>query len=133
MAYTISEIAKKSGIAPSAIRYYDSEGLLGNVGRSSGGTRILNDDDFEKLKLIEALKKAGLSLGEIKTYFDKSTSNETKKEMLEEKISQLESTLTLLKAQSERFAKQKEEQSSRTIKFKVSKKKPIVKIKHKNA
>ena len=35
--YTIGQMAKKLGVSTSTLRYYDSEGLLPFVGRTSGG------------------------------------------------------------------------------------------------
>lgn len=40
MFYTIGEMAKKMGVAPSTLRYYDKEGLLPFVERSGGGIRM---------------------------------------------------------------------------------------------
>ena len=37
MAYTVGEMARRLGVPASTIRYYDKEGLLPFVGRSSGG------------------------------------------------------------------------------------------------
>ena len=39
MAYTVGEMAKRLGVPASTLRYYDKEGLLPFVGRSSGGIR----------------------------------------------------------------------------------------------
>lgn len=36
MSYTISQAAQMTGISPSAIRYYDKEGLLPQVERKNG-------------------------------------------------------------------------------------------------
>lgn len=68
MLYTIGEMAKKLHVAPSTLRYYDKEGLLPFVERSSGGMRMFSDDDFEWLSIIECLKKTGMSLKDIKTF-----------------------------------------------------------------
>ena len=38
--YTIGQMAKKLGVSTSTLRYYDSEGLLPFVGRTSGGARV---------------------------------------------------------------------------------------------
>lgn len=70
MVYTVGETAKMLGIAPSALRYYDREGLLPFVERSSGGTRMFQQKDLEWLSLIHCLKKAGMSLKDIKTFID---------------------------------------------------------------
>ena len=39
MGYTVGEMAKLLGITASTLRYYDKEGLLPFVERSSGGMR----------------------------------------------------------------------------------------------
>lgn len=61
MFYTVGEMAKHLGVAPSTLRYYDKEGLLPFVERSSGGIRMFKDADFEWLQVIECLKKTGMS------------------------------------------------------------------------
>ena len=38
MVYTIGEMAKMLGVPASTLRYYDKEGLLPFVARSSGGS-----------------------------------------------------------------------------------------------
>lgn len=65
MSYSIGETAKMLGIPASTLRYYDKEGLLPFVDRSSGGIRVFNDADIESLRLIECLKKSGLSIKDI--------------------------------------------------------------------
>lgn len=70
MNYTISEMAKKLDIAPSTLRYYDKEGLLPFVERSSGGARIFKDSDFEWLQIIDCLKKTGMQLKDIKNFVE---------------------------------------------------------------
>lgn len=60
MPYTIGEVAKKMNVAPSTLRYYDKEGLLPFVERSSGGIRMFKESDFEWLSIIECLKKADI-------------------------------------------------------------------------
>ncbi len=70
MTYTVGEMARKIGVAPSTLRYYDKEGLLPNVERSGGGVRLFKDDDLSWLNIIECLKKTGMSIKEIKQFVD---------------------------------------------------------------
>ena len=70
MFYTIGEMAKKMGVAPSTLRYYDKEGLLPFVERSGGGIRMFKDEDIEWLSIIECLKKTGMPIKEIKQFID---------------------------------------------------------------
>lgn len=70
MLYTVGEMAKRLNVAPSALRYYDKEGLLPFVERSNGGIRVFKESDFEWLAIIDCLKKAGMSIKGIKEFID---------------------------------------------------------------
>ncbi len=70
MVYTVGEAAKRLGVSPSTLRYYDKEGLLPFVERSSGGIRMFQESDFEWLQVIECLKKAGMSIKDIRQYIE---------------------------------------------------------------
>ena len=50
MIYTVGEMAQKLGVPASTLRYYDKEGLLPFVERSSGGIRMFRENDFEWLQ-----------------------------------------------------------------------------------
>lgn len=68
MIYTVGEMAKLIGVAPSTLRYYDKEGLLPFVERSEGGIRVFKESDYEWLKVIECLKKTGMQLKDIRSF-----------------------------------------------------------------
>lgn len=70
MVYTVSEMAKLLNVAPSTLRFYDREGLLPFVERSSGGTRIFTETDYRWLKIISCLKSAGMPLKDIRRYIE---------------------------------------------------------------
>ena len=70
MLYTVGEMAKKLGVAPSTLRYYDQEGLLPFVERSSGDVRVFKDSDYEWLQVIGCLKKTGMQLKDIKLFIE---------------------------------------------------------------
>ena len=107
MFYTIGEMARKLNVAPSTLRYYDKEGLLPFVERSSGGIRMFKDEDMEWLQMLGCLKKAGMPLREIKAFMDWSRQGDAtishRLELLEkqrqsvlEQQKQLEDTLLML-------------------------------------
>ena len=52
MVYTIGEMAKMLGVPASTLRYYDKEGLLPFVARSSGGIRQFRESDIEWLPAV---------------------------------------------------------------------------------
>ena len=70
MVYTVGEMARLLNIPASTLRYYDKEGLLPFVERSSGGIRMFRDADFEWLQIIGCMKKAGLSIRDIRQYIE---------------------------------------------------------------
>src|SRR4029077_20247418 len=61
---TVSEVAERSGFAPSAIRFYDKEGLITASG-TSGGQRRFERNMLRRLAFIRAARNVGLSLDEI--------------------------------------------------------------------
>lgn len=68
MVYTVGEMAKRLQVPASTLRYYDKEGLLPFVERSSGGMRMFRDSDLEWLQVISCMKKAGMPLRDIRRY-----------------------------------------------------------------
>ncbi|WP_129727382.1 MULTISPECIES: MerR family transcriptional regulator [Bacillaceae] len=68
--YSISEVAKELNLTPYTLRYYDKEGLMPFVERTSSGTRLFKESDIGALKVIECLKATGMPIKEIKKFID---------------------------------------------------------------
>ena len=66
----IGEVSEKSGIRPSALRYYEEVGLISSVSRR-GLRRQFPPEVLLQLKLIAMGQSAGFSLGEIAGMFSK--------------------------------------------------------------
>ncbi len=64
--HSIGEVAQQAGLRPSAIRYYESVGLLPSPSRRNGRRRY-DDSVFARLALIHLAQQAGFTIGEIKT------------------------------------------------------------------
>ncbi|WP_454689806.1 MerR family transcriptional regulator [Achromobacter aloeverae] len=62
----IGELAQRTGLAPSRIRFYERIGLLKAVKRQENGYRSYPDDAVLALKLIVAGQRAGFSLDELR-------------------------------------------------------------------
>jgi MerR family redox-sensitive transcriptional activator SoxR len=60
----IGAVADRSGMAPSAIRFYEDRGLIGST-RSDGGQRRFRRDVLRRLAFIQVAQRVGLSLDEI--------------------------------------------------------------------
>ena len=65
MALRIGEVARRAGIATSAIRYYEKEGLVPKADRR-GNARVYAADIFDRLSLIALAKSAGFTVPEIR-------------------------------------------------------------------
>lgn len=61
----IGELADRTGLSRSRIRFYESKGLLSQVSRSGNGYRSYQPDALIILKLITTAQQAGFSLSEI--------------------------------------------------------------------
>jgi MerR family transcriptional regulator, redox-sensitive transcriptional activator SoxR len=61
----IGELSRRAGIAPSAIRYYEDQGLLPRAGRVSG-RRVFDDRSLANLMVVRLAGDAGFTLAEIR-------------------------------------------------------------------
>src|SRR4051794_24166916 len=73
---TVSEVARRSGFASSALRYYESQGLI-QATRSSGGQRRYQRQVLRRLAFIRAAGNVGLTLEEIRAELDRLPSART--------------------------------------------------------
>ena len=68
MYYTVCEVAKRLNLSPHTLRFYSKEGLLNFVDRDQNGNRIFKESDFERLFIIASLKRAGMSIKQIREF-----------------------------------------------------------------
>ena len=59
-AVRISELARRAGVAPSAVRWYEQEGVLPAPDREDNGYRDYGEVDLARLRLIVSLRRLGL-------------------------------------------------------------------------
>lgn len=65
MALNVSGVAKKAGVSPDAVRYYEKEGLLPAAPRSASGYREYDDSTAQRIRFIKGAQEMGLKLAEI--------------------------------------------------------------------
>lgn len=68
--YSISEVSKMFNLPVPTLRYYDKEGIIHGIERDHSGVRVFTENAISSLKMIECLKKSGLSIKDIKKYMD---------------------------------------------------------------
>ena len=90
---SIGEIAARSGFAASAIRFYESEGLLPVPPRRSG-RRIYDESVLDRLALIRLTQSAGFGLAEIQAllrgFTRRSPPGKRLRELARNKIAELD-------------------------------------------
>ena len=62
---SIGEVARRTGLATSALRFYEDRGLIGSV-RTPGNQRCYTRDVIRRVSFIRAAQRVGLSLEEIR-------------------------------------------------------------------
>ncbi len=91
----IIEVAKKSGIPASTLRFYEEKGLIASTGRS-GLRRVFSDNVLERLALIGLGSAAGFSLEEIARMFAPDGRPNIDRQLLAAKAEELDGTIRKL-------------------------------------
>lgn len=123
MAYTMKEVAERTGASPHTLRFYEKEGVLPIPDRDANGVRIFNEHYIDCVDTVQALRSTGLPLAEIKQYVELYKSGEqtlpqrktmlvVQKNKVEDQIARLIKTLeklnyklALIDAQESKFSK----------------------------
>ena len=73
---TVGQVADRCGVAPSAVRYYDDEGLIVST-RTSGRQRRFNRETIRRISFILAAQRVGRPLAEVRETLDGLPRNQT--------------------------------------------------------
>ncbi|UWU13719.1 redox-sensitive transcriptional activator SoxR [Rhizobium sullae] len=66
---TVGEVAERSGLAVSALHFYEAKGLISSM-RSRGNQRRYGRDVLRRLGIIKVAQRVGIPLAEIQGAFD---------------------------------------------------------------
>src|SRR6266853_1680801 len=98
---TISEVARKVGLKPSAIRYYERIGLLPRASRMSGQRRY-DTTALYRLAIIQRARQLGFALSEIRHLFfgfrDITRPSERWRTLSQRKLAELDDLMDGIKA-----------------------------------
>ncbi|QBF32522.1 MerR family transcriptional regulator [Thalassococcus sp. S3] len=64
----ISEIAERTGLTISAIRYYEMSEICPPIARDPDGTRVFSPTDLDWLLLLSSLRKTGMPTAEMQRF-----------------------------------------------------------------
>lgn len=112
MEFTIREVSQRFNLSSSTLRYYDKEGLFPFMQKKASGYRTFSEKDLACLELVQCLKSTGLSIKEIKEFFDLALQGEgtvperlrlfeARRDFVLKQISQLQEHLKVINAQCE--------------------------------
>jgi DNA-binding transcriptional MerR regulator len=93
----ITEVAQRSGVPASTLRFYDEKGLITSVGRR-GLHRLFDPSVLERLALIALGRAAGFSLDEIGSMFAPDGRPRIDRKKLTAKADELDRTIRELSA-----------------------------------
>jgi DNA-binding transcriptional MerR regulator len=93
----ISDVAKRSGVPASTLRFYEEKGLIRSTGRH-GLRRVFPESVLERLALIALGGAAGFSLEEIARMFAADGRPRIDRDLLSAKAKELDRTIRKLSA-----------------------------------
>jgi len=93
----IGEVARRAGLAASALRYYEEKGLVLPIGRR-GLRRVYAEDVLERLALIALGRAAGLSLDDIAAMLAADVGTRIDRARLAAKADELDRTIARMTA-----------------------------------
>src|SRR5215510_188989 len=97
MDLDINQVARRSGLPASTLRYYEEKGLVTSVGRR-GLRRLFDPKVLERLALIALGRSAGFSLEEIAGMFAADGRPRIDRKLLADKAVELDATIRKLTA-----------------------------------
>ena len=93
----IAQVAQRSGVPASTLRFYEEKGLIASTGRR-GLRRLFDPGVLERLALIAVGRAAGFSLDEIALMFAPEGKPRIDRQMLASKADELDRTIRKLGA-----------------------------------
>ncbi len=93
----IAEVARRSGVPASALRYYEEKGLILSIGRR-GLRRVFEPAVLERLALIGIGRSAGFSLDEMAAMFAQNDRPRIDRGILADKADELDRLIKKLTA-----------------------------------
>ena len=91
----IGEVARRCGLPPSTLRYYEEKGLIRSTGRR-GLSRVFSADVLQRLSLIALGQCSGFSLDDIAAMLKADRQSEIDHRRLAEKADELDRTIQRL-------------------------------------
>lgn len=105
-SYSPAEAAEHSGFSIDTLRYYEREGILPTVARTTGGRRAYTADDLARLDFLRCLRETGMPIAKLRRYAELADDPSTMRErvaLLEEHYAAAEQAIAELQSQQLRL------------------------------
>lgn len=111
---TIAEVCARFDLTQDTLRYYEKIGLIPNIQRKASGVRIYTEEDCKWVEFIKCMRSAGVSIEFLSEYvrlfrIGDNTLEERQsllikqRQLLKEKINEMQTTLERLDRKVERY------------------------------
>jgi MerR family copper efflux transcriptional regulator len=99
----IGELSSRTGLAPSAIRFYEQSGLLPSPQRAGNGYRVYAESDVERLRLVQLAQTLGFSLDALRTVFTSGMefSQDDMRRRLQTRLKEIDELMHALRGQAQ--------------------------------
>lgn len=98
---TIKEVAEKFDLSPDTLRFYEKQGLIGPIKKTTSGIRDYDKQDLLRIEFIKCMRSAEIPIAVLREYVllyeEGETTKERRKMLLKEQKAHLEAKLTKLK------------------------------------
>lgn len=98
----IAEVARRTGLAPSALRFYERKGLIEPAGRA-GLRRQYPQSVIDRLAIVIAATEAGFLLDEVREVFDADRPDREVRARLRQKLVEIDRRIEVLSDVRERI------------------------------
>ncbi|WP_119396046.1 MerR family transcriptional regulator [Salinibius halmophilus] len=101
----IGELAQRTGVSASTIRYYEDQGILPKPKRQASGYRVYDDTSMQKLMLIRYSLQLGFSLQELQQLLTDEYDQQALMQSIDAKMAEMERNIAKLRAQKAELKK----------------------------
>ncbi len=105
---TRGQLARKAGVHPETVRFYERKGLIPTASRSAAGYRQFTDETVGRIRFIKRAQDLGFSLGEIlellSLRLEPASDSSDVKRRVDEKITSIEGKIVDLQRMQDALA-----------------------------
>ena len=93
---SIGQLAEAAGVATTALRFYEREGILAPTSRSRAGYRLYDMQALKQLRFVRSAQAVGFTLDDVRTllHVDGTTPCQEIQELIERRLTEVDAKLS---------------------------------------